>query len=148
MDAERARTILLALPHVVETSQWGGVVFWVGDKAIGGRMFAMMNPESTGAPMQHPLTWPVGQERYAEMLEMEGVCPAPYLARIFWVSAERWNVMRDAEWSQQFEAAHALVMGKLPVRVQQSLALPKRQLHRLVAERRIALAAKAAAKKR
>ena len=41
MDAERVREYLLQLPHVVETMQWGAnLVFWVGDKAIGGKMFA------------------------------------------------------------------------------------------------------------
>src|SRR5271168_1794039 len=44
MDAERAREYLLRLPHVVETMQWGAnLVFWVGDKAIGGKMFAVLN---------------------------------------------------------------------------------------------------------
>ena len=44
MDAERVREFLLQLPHVVETMQWGAnLVFWVGDKAIGGKMFAVLN---------------------------------------------------------------------------------------------------------
>ena len=42
MDAERLREYLLRLPNVVETMQWGAnLVFWVGDKAIGGKMFAV-----------------------------------------------------------------------------------------------------------
>ena len=44
MDADRLRAYLLTLPHVVETMQWGAnLVFWVGDKAIGGKMFALIN---------------------------------------------------------------------------------------------------------
>jgi hypothetical protein len=44
MDAERLRTFLLNLPYVAETRQWGdNLVYWVGDKAIGGKMFALMN---------------------------------------------------------------------------------------------------------
>ena len=39
MDAERLRAYLLTLPHVAETMQWGAnLVFWAGDKAIGGKM--------------------------------------------------------------------------------------------------------------
>ena len=42
MDAERLREYVLSLPHVVETMQWGAnLVYWVGDKAIGGKMFAL-----------------------------------------------------------------------------------------------------------
>jgi hypothetical protein len=37
MDAERAREFLRKLPLVEETMQWGNnLVFWVGDKAVGG----------------------------------------------------------------------------------------------------------------
>ena len=50
MDAERLRAYLLALPHVVETMQWGAnLVFWVGDKAIGGKMFALINLDDPGS---------------------------------------------------------------------------------------------------
>ena len=39
---QNEREFLLQLPHVVETMQWGAnLVFWVGDKAIGGKMFAL-----------------------------------------------------------------------------------------------------------
>ena len=43
MNADLARSFLLTLPHAVETLQWGEtLVFWVGDKAIGGKMFALI----------------------------------------------------------------------------------------------------------
>ena len=39
MDVERIRGFLLELAHVVETMQWGAnLVFWVGDKTIGGKI--------------------------------------------------------------------------------------------------------------
>ena len=44
MNVELLRAFLLSLPHVEETMQWGdNLVFWVGDKAIGGKMFALAN---------------------------------------------------------------------------------------------------------
>ena len=139
MNAESIRGFLLSLPHVEETEQWGGLVYWVGDKAIGGKMFAMMNPDGG----EHPLSYPVGQARFAEMLEMEGLIPAPYMARIFWVTAERWDVYRRAEWERELAAAHALTLEKLAPKTKKLLALPKAELKRVVAERRKLLAAKA-----
>ncbi len=62
MNAERAREFLLGLPYVVETAQWGGLVFWVGDKAIGGKMFVMLNLEAG----ELPISYPAGEERTAE----------------------------------------------------------------------------------
>jgi hypothetical protein len=45
MDVERLREYLLRLPHVVETMQWGAnLVFWVGDKAIGGTRDVLAMP--------------------------------------------------------------------------------------------------------
>ena len=87
MDVERIRGFLLELPHVVETMQWGAnLVFWVGDKAIGGKMFALANLDGDGRAV---ISYAAGPERYSELLETEGVIPAPYMARIFWVAVER-----------------------------------------------------------
>ncbi len=49
MDAEIVRAYLLTLPFVEETMQWGAnLVFWVGDKSIGGKMFALVNLDGDG----------------------------------------------------------------------------------------------------
>jgi predicted DNA-binding protein (MmcQ/YjbR family) len=144
MDAERIRTFLLTLPHAVDTMQWGAnLVFWVGDKAIGGKMFALVNLDADGKAL---ISYSAGPERYSELLETEGIVPAPYMARIYWVAIERWNVFRMPEWEQELRAAHTLTFNKLPPGVRAALALPATQQKRLIAERRKLLAAKAAAK--
>ena len=140
MDAERIRKYLLTLPHAVETMQWGAnLVFWVGDKAIGGKMFALVNLDGDGKAI---ISYAAGPERYNELLEIEGIIPAPYMARIFWVAAEHWGVFRTAEWEQELSAAHSLTFNKLPPRVRAVLALPPTQQKRAVAERRKLLATK------
>jgi predicted DNA-binding protein (MmcQ/YjbR family) len=143
MNAERVREFLLGLPHVVETAQWGGIVFWVGDKAIGGKMMAMVNPDPGGGL---PISYPTGQERMAELVELEGIRPAPYMARIFWVAVERWDVFRTSEWESELRAAHTLTLEKLPPKTKAVLAMSKGEQKKVVAERRKILAAKAAAK--
>ena len=143
MDIERLRAYLLTLPHVVETMQWGAnLVFWVGDKAIGGKMFALANLE----PATAVISYSVGPERYSELLETEGIFPAPYMARIHWVAIENWSVFRTPEWQQELSAAHAITFNKLPQKTRTLLALPATQQKRLIAERRKILAAKSAAK--
>jgi predicted DNA-binding protein (MmcQ/YjbR family) len=143
MDLDRVRTYLLTLPHVIETVQFGGLVFWVGDKAIGGKMFALANLDGDGRAI---ISYSAGPERYSELVEIEGIIPAPYMARIFWVAVERWNVFRTPEWEQELRAAHALTFNKLPPRTRAVLALPAAQQKRLIAERKKLLAARAAAK--
>jgi len=144
MNAERAREFLLSLPHVVEAPQWGGILFWLGDKAIGGKMFVMLNPDP-GEGL--PISYPAGQERFNELLELEGLRPAPYMARIFWVAAERWDVFRDREWQEQFTAAHEITYAKLAPKTKSILAMTKAEQKKIVAERRKVLDAKAAVKK-
>jgi predicted DNA-binding protein (MmcQ/YjbR family) len=145
MDAERARAFLLTLPHVVETRQWGdNLVYWVGDKAIGGKMFALVNLDTSIA--HGVISYSAGPERYAELVEIEGLYPAPYMARIHWIAAERWSVFRNTEWEVELTAAHNLTYGKLPPKVKATLDLPAMQLKRLVAERTKLLASKKKAK--
>jgi predicted DNA-binding protein (MmcQ/YjbR family) len=142
MDAERARAFLLTLPHVLETQQWGdNLVFWVGDKAIGGKMFALLDLD--GGLSHGVAMYAAGPERFHEMLETDGLKPAPYFARIFWVAAERWSALRGGEWEEAFRAAHAMTLAKLPRRTREVLAMPERERSRIVAERRKLLAAKA-----
>jgi predicted DNA-binding protein (MmcQ/YjbR family) len=146
MDSERLRAFLLTLPHVVETMQWGAnLVFWVGDKAVGGKMFALINLDEPGPPDKSYLvvSYAAGPTRYAELLELDGLVPAPYMARIHWVAAERWSVFTPAEWQRELTAAHALTLARLPKKVLASFALPAAEQKALIAAGRKRAAAKA-----
>jgi predicted DNA-binding protein (MmcQ/YjbR family) len=156
MDAERLRAFLLTLPHVVETMQWGeNLVFWTGDKAIGGKMFALINldePHQMGgrdsetwarAKPHLLISYSAGPTRYSELVETEGIVPAPYMARIHWVAVERWDVFTAAEWHRELGAAYDLTVAKLPKKVLATLALPAAKQKTLIAARRKLLAAKA-----
>jgi predicted DNA-binding protein (MmcQ/YjbR family) len=134
MDVERIRGLLLGMPHVAETMQWGAnLVFWVGDKAIGGKMFALINLEPGDRAV---ISFCAGPERYTELLEREGFLPAPYLARAYWVAIERWDVLGPSEWQQELTAAHAIVGSKLPKKTRDVLAMPLREQKRIIAQRR------------
>jgi predicted DNA-binding protein (MmcQ/YjbR family) len=144
MDAERAREYLLRLPHVVETMQWGAnLVFWVGDKAIGGKMFAVLNLDEDQKAV---LSFAAGPERYAELLETEGVFPAPYLARAHWVSLRHWGVLRSSELEEQLKHAHDLIYNKLPKKTKDVLAMPAAMQRKLLKDRKNLLAKRAAAR--
>jgi predicted DNA-binding protein (MmcQ/YjbR family) len=144
MDAERAREYLLRLPHVVETMQWGAnLVFWVGDKAIGGKMFTELNLDDDQKAV---LSFAAGPERYAELLETEGVFPAPYLARAYWVSIRHWGVFRSSELEEHLSLGHSLIYDKLPKRVRDMLAMPAAAQRKVLKDRRKLLAKRSAAR--
>ncbi|HEY4354858.1 MAG TPA: MmcQ/YjbR family DNA-binding protein [Acidobacteriaceae bacterium] len=134
MDTERARAYMLSLPHVVETMQWGDhLLFWVGDKAIGGRMFCLM---SLGAGEQGVASFPAGSERFHELVEQDGLVPAPYLARALWIAAERWSALRNSEWEELLMAAHTITFAKLSKRTLEILAMPAKEYAEVLAEGR------------
>jgi predicted DNA-binding protein (MmcQ/YjbR family) len=142
MDVERAREYLLRLPHVVETMQWGAnLVFWVGDKAIGGKMFAVLNIDEDQKAVA---SFAAGPERYAELLETEGVFPAPYLARAHWVAIRHWGVLRSSELEEQLKLGHSLIYNKLPKKTRDVLAMPAAAQRKLLKDRKKLLAKRAA----
>ena len=91
------------------------------------------------------ISYAAGPLRYSELLEIEGIIPAPYMARIYWVAVERWSIFRATEWEQQLSAAHTLTFNKLPPRTRAVLAMSPTQQKRLIADRKKLLAARAAA---
>lgn len=125
MDNERIREICLSLPHVAETVNWGHqLVFWVGDRDIGGKMFAMTDLNGTGTCV---LLFHCGMERFHELLENDGIIPAPHLARAHWVGLERWNALRPREIEEELRRAHELISEKLPKRTKVLLELPEKE---------------------
>jgi len=122
MDNERIREICLALPHVKETLNWGHhLVYWAGDREIGGKMFAMTDLDGTGTGV---LWFHCGAERFHELLENEGIIASPYLAKAFWVTLERWNALRPREIEEELRRAHGLIFEKLSKRTKSLLAMP------------------------
>ncbi len=92
----RAHAPSCCVSHVEETLQWGNnLVFWVGDKAIGGKMFALLNLD---ADSNGVLSFAAGPEGAAELLEIDGIFPAPYLARAHWVAWSDGMRCGQASW--------------------------------------------------
>ncbi len=134
MDNERIREFCMALPHAVETVNWGHhLVYWVGDRDIGGKMFAMTDLDGTGTGV---LWFHCGAERFHELLENEGIIPSPYLAKAGWVTVGRWNALRPREIEEELKRAHGLIFEKLPKRTKAVLALPEEERKKLIRDRK------------
>ena len=138
MDNERIREICLALPHVAETLNWGHhLVYWAGEREMGGKMFAMTDLDGTGRGV---LWFHCGAERYHELLEVEGIFPAPHLARAHWVALERWDALRPREIEEELRRAHELIFAKLPAKTRAMLALPAKERAKGIRERKKTMA--------
>jgi predicted DNA-binding protein (MmcQ/YjbR family) len=131
----------MALPHVAETVNWGHhLVYWMGDRDIGGKMFALTDLEMSG---QGVLTVHVCEERFHELIECEGIHASPHLARAYWVTLERWDALRPREIEELLAAAHGLIYEKLPKKTKTILAMPDAERKKLIRERKAVVAEKA-----
>lgn len=136
MDNERIRDICMDLPQVKETVNWGHhLVYWAGDRDLGGKMFAMTDLDGTGTGV---LWFHCGAERFHELLEVDGIVPSPYLAKAYWVTLQRWDALRPREIEEELRRAHALIYAKLPARTLALLALPEKERGKTLASRKAA----------
>lgn len=134
MDNERIRTICMALPHVAETVNWGHhLVYWAGDRDIGGKMFAMTDLDGTGFGV---LWFHCGAERFHELPEIDGISASPYLAKAHWVTLERWGALPARAIEEELRRAHSLIFEKLPKRTKTVLAMPEKERSKLIRERK------------
>jgi predicted DNA-binding protein (MmcQ/YjbR family) len=102
-----------SLPGATESIKWeDNLVF-----SVGGKMFAAFHAED-GVPVGFPCS----DEEFDRLTDLPGIIPAPYAARFGWVSVRKKGALPQAEAKSLMKAAHALVLAKLPKRVQQRIA--------------------------
>ena len=106
MTIEAVRKICRAFPQVTEDIKWGSdLVFSVCKK-----MFAVVNTEPP-----HTLSFKCTPEMFAELIEREGIIPAPYMARNMWVQERSiGDVLERHEIEQLLRTSYDLVVAKLP----------------------------------
>ena len=114
MDLEEIREYCLSLPHATERVQWGNDLLF----CIGEKMFAV-----TGLDEKHPgkLSFKCTPETFAELVEREGIIPAPYVARYHWVALEDLEAINKKELKELLKTAYQLVHDKLPLKVRKQL---------------------------
>lgn len=115
MDNEQVRALCLSFPHVTEEVLWGNDLVF----KIGGKMFAVIGLD---AASDHCLSFKCTPEKFAELIEEDGIMPAPYVARYHWVALERLNAMSEKELKALLRTAYDLVLAKLPKRQRAQLS--------------------------
>ena len=75
----------------------------------------------------HCMSFKCTPEKFAELVEEDGIVPAPYVARYHWVALERFNALSEKELKALLRTAYDLVLEKLSKRAKADLeATPKR----------------------
>ena len=106
MTLDDLQQICRSLPGVTEDVKWGQDLCF----CVGGKMFAAVNLE-----LPHQLGFKCTPEDFAELIEREGIVPAPYLARAMWVQeGELGSALDRKELTALLRSAYDLIVAKLP----------------------------------
>lgn len=114
MDIEQVHVHCLSFPHVTEVVLWGNDLVF----KIGGKMFAVIGLDPAS---DHCMSFKCTPEKFAELIEQDGINPAPYVARYHWVALERFNALNEKELKALLRNAYDLVLEKLPKKARAEL---------------------------
>ena len=124
MNIDWLREHCLSLPHATETVQWGDDLVF----KIGGKMFAVVALEPSAT---NHLAFKCTPEKFAELTEIPGIIPAPYMARAMWVAFEELNALRADEIRALIRESYDLVFAKLTKKQQLELTAAGRSQSRM-----------------
>jgi predicted DNA-binding protein (MmcQ/YjbR family) len=104
MTVDSIRRFCLSFPQAKENLQWGDDLCF----KVGGKIFAVLALGSVPQGLSFKCT----PEKFAELVEQDGIVPAPYVGRYKWILLERVDVLRQAELEELITQSYELVAAK------------------------------------
>lgn len=112
------REFCLSLPHTTEDVQWGSNLLF----RIARKMYCIVSLEPQDSVKMSLKCTP---EKFSELLEIDGIIPAPYLARNHWVAFMDMHALRQSEIRELITDSYHLVFEKLTKKQQTQLRSSK-----------------------
>ena len=106
MNVDEVRKYCLAFPEATENLQWGDDLCF----KIRGKIFVTL--ALTAVPQK--LCFKCTAETFAELLEREGIRPAPYVGRYKWVILDRLDALDTDELQKFIRQSYDMVAAKAP----------------------------------
>src|SRR5688572_24059368 len=106
MNIEELREFCLSFPHATEDVKWEKDLCF----SVGGKMFCVTGLEPE---VSTQVSFKCTPEKFAELIERDGIIPAPYVARYHWVAVEKTGALDDDELSDLISNSYLLVYKNL-----------------------------------
>ena len=107
----------MSFPGATENIQWGDDRVY----KVAGKMFCC-----TGLTRDAKFSFKVEPQRFLELTDLEGIIPAPYLARAKWIQVDpKTSALGWRELKPLVQQSYELVFAKLPKKTQVSIAHDK-----------------------
>lgn len=119
-DLEWIRKLCLSLPDVTEDMPWADDLCF----KVRGKIFASMALSEGRFPR---LTLKAAPEAFHELLETDGISPAPYVGRYKWVMLGSSNVLPADELETLIRKSYDLVAAKAPKKKRASQKAPQKR---------------------
>jgi len=104
VNVDSIREFCLAFPDATEKLQWGDDLCF----KVGGKIFAIVGLDDPR------LCFKCTPEIFAELIEREGIHPAPYVGRYKWVMLDRLDAVRWDELRELIRQSFEMVVAKAP----------------------------------
>ena len=114
MNIEKLSEYCLSFPGVTGDIKWGNDLCF----SVGGKMFTVTGIDSNDDGISFKCT----PEKFAELVEREGIMPAHYVARYHWVTVTDLGALTTGELKDLIGKSYQLVFDKLPSKVKNSLS--------------------------
>jgi predicted DNA-binding protein (MmcQ/YjbR family) len=119
-DVEWIRKLCRSLPEVTEDMPWGDDLCF----KVRGKIFTGMVLSDGRFPR---LTLKCTPETFHELLEIEGIAPAPYVGRYKWVMLANSNVLPSSELEALIRQSYELVAANAPRKKAARKKTPRKQ---------------------
>jgi predicted DNA-binding protein (MmcQ/YjbR family) len=106
-DVEWIRKLCLSLPDTTENIQWGDDLCF----KVRGKLFTIVDLSQGSLA---PICFKCAPATFDELLEVEGISPAPYVGRYKWVLLANANVLPSSELEPLIRQSYVLVVAKAP----------------------------------
>lgn len=119
MNIDAVRSYCLSLPHATEDIQWGNDLLF----RISGKIFTVI-----GLDTPNSLAFKCTPEKFDELIERDGIIPAPYMARNKWVKLETLDALGGRELKTLIKNSYEMILSKLPKKTQAELGAPTKSV--------------------
>ena len=113
MDLEELRAYCLSFPGATEDIKWGADLCF----SVGAKMFCVTGVDAKVGGMSFKCT----PERFDELIEIDRIDPAAYVARYKWVHVKDPDALKATELKQLIAQSYELVFDKLPSKVKKTI---------------------------
>lgn len=114
MNIEQLRKFCLAFPGATEDIKWGADLCF----CVGAKMFCVTGVDSNDSGISLKCT----PEKFAELVEREGIDPAAYVARYHWVHLKSPDAIGVSELKELITKSYQLVFDKLPPKIKKTIS--------------------------